>query len=671
MSNPHPVEHVGKYRKLSGPTLLLQRVLFVALPATAVLYILGVQNLLKWCVFNEQYLGIFFGLVLAATFLGVRPRRKSPVGRVGGLDMLLMVCGLVAGAYIVVFYPRIAISFGTTTSFQVAVGVMALLLTLEAVRRLVGWSLVIIIGSCVLYARFKNFFPGVLGGSGTPWSVLINYLYLDTNSMLSMVDIGATVGLAFILFGGILIFSGGERVFNALAMALMGRYRGGPAKASIIGSSLVGMISGGPVTNVMLVGTITIPLMEKSGFSPTKAAAIEAAASTGGQLMPPVMGIAAFLIAEFLGIPYAKVALAAIIPAVLYYLSLFVQVDLEAGKTGLKGLPVHMLPRLGPAVKMSWIVILPVVVLVYTLFIIGLAPATAGVLSMLAALVMTPLTRENRIHFCRKLLGAIENSGRITVEIGVILAAAGFISGVAGISGLGSTLSMALVHLAHGNLLALLGMTAIASIILGMGVPSVAAYVLVAILVAPALVQMKVLPLAAHLFIFYFAIISNITPPVAVAAFAAAGIAGTSVMRTGYVAMRLAVISYIIPFLFVFAPALVLHGSILEIVFTFIRVCAGCIVLGAALVGFFFLPLNRYQRIVLLLAGAALILPLEAYAGGLIWVMRAFGAAAGVALLAFNQRRAKEAKMLHRSGSGWAVTQEGESLDQARTLGRQ
>ena len=357
--------------------------------------------------------------------------------------------------------------------------------------------------------------------------------------------------------------------------------------------------------------------------------------------MPPVMGIAAFLIAEFLEISYSQVALSAIIPAVLYYLTLFVQVDLEAGKSGLKGLPTKMLPRLRTAMKMSWIILPPLIVLIYTLFIIRLSPATAGVYSTLTVLVIIPFLKEKRTRFWSKLLNAIEQNGRVLLEIGVILSAAGFIVGVAGISGLGSTLSMVLVHIARGNLIALLVLTAIVSMILGMGVPSVAAYVLVAILVAPALIEMGIPPLAAHLFIFYFAIISNITPPVALAAFAAAGLAGTNAMRTGFVAFRLGFVAYIVPFLFIFSPALVLQGSTQQIVFDLVSVSAGCAVLGAALVGYFSQPMTWWQRLILVLSSLALLIPINAFAGSFMWFIRALGAAIAVLILVSQWQRAR------------------------------
>lgn len=607
-ATPAPEELGDKGRTLHGLPRAFQRGLLIAIPAVGVPFILGLHTYLGLRVFREQFIGLLLTLILLSVFLSIRPTPGASAGRVPWFDWLLMLASLPVGLYLATFYPELVRRQGYITPERLVVAGLAIVLVLEALRRVVGWMLLGLVLLFIFYGRYTHLFPGFLGARGTPWDQLINYLYLDTNSMLDMVGLAATIGLAFILYGQVLFVFGGGKFLTDLAFALMGQFRGGAAKTSIISSSLIGTITGGPVTNVILDGVVTIPMMKSSGYRPHVAAAIEAVASSGGQIMPPVMGIAAFLIAEFLNISYAEVALAAVIPAILYYLALFVQVDLEAGKQGLRGLPRAVLPSLREVVRRGWIFLLAIAVLLYTLFWIGLPAATAATVSALVSLALMPLLRENRREFGRKVLEALEGTGKIVLDIGVILAAAGFIVGVMALSGLAFNLSLGLVQTAGGRLWLLLLLAALVSVILGMGMPSVAAYVMVVILVAPALVEMGVLPLAAHLFVFYFSILSNLTPPVAVAAYAAAALARADPIQTGVTATRLGLLAYIVPFLFVYSPSLLGRGAVWEVALASLAASLGTFLLGIALVGYLYRETHWLKRGVLTLGSLGLFL---------------------------------------------------------------
>lgn len=636
---------VGRLRKLPGTPGLIQRGLFVALPLVGVGAVLDLTLYVGIAIIREQYLGLFLGLALAAAFL-TYPRAKSgPWHRVPWYDWAGALLGLAAGLYLTATYSTLMFA-GTSTHLDLVLGVIAIGAVLEVVRRSVGWLLVLLVASFFLYARFSHLIPGVLGAKGWSWERLIFFTYTDSNSLLGLpLAIGATMVMAFVLFGEVLLATGGGTLFTDFALAAMGRFRGGPAKVAVVASSLFGTISGSAVANVAVDGMITIPMMKRAGYKPHVAAAVEAVASTGGQIMPPVMGAAAFIMADMLGISYAAVAIAALVPALLYYLALFVQVDLEAGKEGLRGLPPEELPSLGPIVKMSWLVVIPLMILIYTLFILYLPPARAALISVAGAVGVSLFRREVRRHL-RRLVIALENCGRILVELAVILGAAGFIIGIMTGTGLGAKFSMALVSMSQGNEFLLLVMTAAVAIVMGMGMPTTAVYLLLAIFVAPAMVQMGFTPLAAHLFIFYYGILSVVTPPVAFASFTAASLVGTDPMRTGWAGMRLGILGYIVPFLFVFSPSLLLRGSPGYIVFSVVTATLGTVILGMVLEGYFLRRLSLLQRVLLGLGALGLLIPLESGAYAARWLANIVGAAIAFPLILWEWRIARRERVL-------------------------
>ena len=465
-------------------------------------------------------------------------------------------------------------------------------------------------------------------------------------------DTSATMVLAFVLLGSTLFAAGGAQFFTELAECVMGRFRGGPAKVSVVASGMFGSISGSAVANVMVDGWITIPMMTKTGFRPHVAAAIEASASTGGIIMPPIMGAAAFLIAEFLAIPYSHVAIAALVPALLYYLVLFLQVDLEAAKFGLRGLPREQLPSLLHVLKGGWIPVLALAALIYALFFMNLEPSMAGILVTLLLIVLAVARRKSRLTLGR-LLDSLEKTGRSLLDIGAITATAGLVIGVLSLMGLGFTLSSILVKVSGGNAFLLLLLAAITCFVLGMGMPTTAAYVILAVMVVPALGQLGVVPLAAHLFLLFFAKASMITPPVCLAAYAAASIGRCDPMRTGWTATRLSLVTFVAPFVFAFAPALLLIGALHEIVLVVATTFLGSVCLAVALAGYLYRPLPVPARLGLAAGGIALLLPPNAGLS-LGWVVAINLAGALVAAIIwareFRSRRLPEGPALISEG---------------------
>jgi TRAP transporter 4TM/12TM fusion protein len=450
------------------------------------------------------------------------------------------------------------------------------------------------------------------------------------------------VVVVYVFFGQVLFRAGGSAFFTGMAMALMGRYRGGPAKIAIVGSSLFGSISGNIVSNVMTVGTVTIPLMKRAGFRPHLAAAIEACASTGGQITPPVMGIAAFIMAEFLQVPFYEVALSAVIPALLFYVALFIQVDLEAARSNILPMPKEEIPRLGKVLKEGWYFLLPLAALVYVLFGLNYEPEMAGLVAtaiVLAIGVSIPF-RGKRIG-ARDLWVMLRESGLSVIDLFMLGAAAGIMIGALNYSGVGFTLTLVLILLAGGSLIALLVLSAIANIILGLGLPTVGVYIVLATLVAPALVKMGIAPMAAHMFIMYYGCLSMISPPVAIAAFVAANLAGADPNRTGWVAMAFGWTLFVIPFLFVFSGTLLLQGDALSIALDLALAVTGVWFISAAVMGYALRPLGLAARVLHCLAGVAIFMPAGALGAGR-WI-NAAGVIFGAALFAWGKISLKHA----------------------------
>jgi TRAP transporter 4TM/12TM fusion protein len=425
--------------------------------------------------------------------------------------------------------------------------------------------------------------------------------------------------IPFVFFGTLLSRSGGADFFTDFSTALMGRYRGGSAKIAVTASGLFGSISGSAVSNVVSTGVVTIPLMRRGGYPPYVAGAIEAVASTGGQLMPPMMGAAAFLMAEILQIPYRDVVLAALIPALLYFFSLFIQTDLYAAREGIERIDESRIPRFLGIVKQGWFFSIPFIALLWSLFALNSRPETAALYGSAALLLIGPI-----IGYAGKKMKiadffqALSSTGVAVLEIIMIGAAAGIIIGVLNISALGFALTQTLSQFGHGHLVPLLFMTGILSIILGMGMPTVGVYILLASLAAPSLIEAGAPVLAAHMFVLYFGMMSMITPPIAIAAYAAASVAEADSIKTGFAAVRFGWIAYFVPFFFIFSPELLLQGDPFHIIAAFITAVLGIWMVSAAIIGYFSVHLNGINRLLFAVAGCLLVLPATAFPGA-VW----------------------------------------------------
>jgi len=569
-------------------------------------------------IYNEQFLAGMVALALALVYLTQPMRRGVPRPQVPWYDWVLAGLSVALGVHLILRYPALSEDMTARPLDGLIAAFIIVPMIMEALRRTVGMALAIVVLVFLIYAPLSQYVSGPLAGLPVKVPQLAFYLIWDPGSMLGLpVMVAATIVIAFVFFGNLLFASGGSAFFTDVALTLMGRYRGGSAKIAVTASCLFGMISGSAVSNVASVGVLTIPLMRRGGYPAHVAAAIEAVASTGGQLMPPVMGAAAFLMAEFLQVPYRDVAIAAALPALLYYYALFIQADLLAAKTGLASFEGPDIPPPLQVIKQGWHFLIPFGTLIYGLFWLNWSPE----LSALAASGVLMVTGPTLGYGDKKLklgdiVGALRSTGLASLDLLIITAAAGFIIGVLNISGLSFALTLLLVEIGSGHLWLLLILAAIVSIILGMGMPTVGVYVLLAALVAPAMVKVGLSPMASHMFVMYFGMMSMITPPVALAAYAAASLANTDPMRTGWVAVRFGWIAFVIPFLFIRSPSLLLEGSIASIVTAVITALAGVWLICAAFAGYAVRPLSMPMRIGFGLAGLLLFIPADSMTHG-------------------------------------------------------
>jgi TRAP transporter 4TM/12TM fusion protein len=524
------------------------------------------------------------------------------------LDGVLILLSLFTLVHLVASFQEVVFRGGAATKLDLWLGGLLILLILEGTRRVLGWPLPIIASVFILYALFGKYLPGLWGHRGVDLESLISYQYLTTEGIFSLpLGVSATFIYIFILFGGFLVASGTGEFFIDFANSIAGHAIGGPAKVAVVSSAFFGTISGSAVANVVGTGSFTIPLMKRLGYRPAFAGAVEAVASTGGQIMPPVMGAAAFIIAEMLGIPYIKVAIAAAIPAILYYFALMYMVHLEAIRLGLRGLPKEELPNLWSTLRGRGYLLIPAILLVYWLTV-GYSPMKAGVWAIGSVFVFSFFRRATWMG-PMKLIEALKRGGTGCLEVATACACAGIVVGAITQTGLGLKFSTIVIEASKGYLPLALTFIAITSLILGMGVTTSAAYILTVILGGPVLVKLGVLPLAAHLFVFYYACLSCITPPVALAAYAGAGIAGANPFTVGFIAMRLALVAYIVPYFFVFQPVLIWQGDLLNILWAFFTAILGCIALGSGLMGQMLGKLGIFSRLLLVGGGFALIKP--------------------------------------------------------------
>ncbi|MCG7335806.1 TRAP transporter permease [Sporosarcina sp. ACRSM] len=523
------------------------------------------------------------------------------------INITLAMLSLGVGSYMTVRYLELPLELSAPSTLTLTVGVLVILLTLEVARRMLGVALPIIAIVFLVYAFIGDKLPLMIQHSGYSFERIITQIGLTNQGIFGIpLGVSASYIVLFVVFGAMLERSGAGAMFMDLALALVGRFRGGPAKVSVVASALFGSISGSQVANVVTTGVLTIPLMKRGGYKKDFAGAVEAVASTGGMILPPVMGAVAFLMADFLQISYAQVALAAAIPAILYFVAIFIMVDLRAAKDGLKATEVENKVDLKQLLKTRGHLMLPLLLLVYLLMVMQM-PATNAAFWSIVSVPIVCLIRKETWMSVRQILLALQEGIRLSLMVVAACSSAGIVIGVIDMTGMGLRFSSVLLDLAGGNLLLLCILTMVASIIMGMGLPPVASYLVLAILAAPAMVDMGVPALAAHLFIFYYGTLSAITPPVALASYAAAGIAQSSPMRVSLVSCRLALVAFIVPFMFVYGPALILVGSISTIIFAAVTALIGVYAIGISLEGYFLSRVNIVNRIILF-AGAILLI---------------------------------------------------------------
>ena len=622
---------------------LLLRALLGLIPILGVAWILSVPDRIGMALTFQQAVVVLLGLGTAAALLKYPYREKA-----GFVEIVAALTGLFGWLWMGWNFEDWMVRMADRTPDMWVPGVIAILLMMEALRKSCGMIITGLVWVIITYAFFGDMLPGPFEAEVFPPTKVVLYLYADNNGIPGLVlRVIAQLVLAFILFGKLLDVSGGSKFFNDLAMGWMGHRRGGPAKVAVVASSAFGTISGSTVGNIMSTGVVTIPLMKNSGFQAKYAAAIEAVASNGGQIAPPVMGATAFIIAEFLEVPYTDVVIAGAIPAILYYLVLFLQVDAISARFGIMGLPKSELPKVLPVLINGWAFLLPIIVLLYFLFGLGFNPGLSAMYATGALFVLMVIKNRkfpSRAEWSAFIFGGGDN----LVPLVLIGGAAGVVIGVLNATGLAFQLSLMLTTAGENwGLLAMLLITAFIAIILGMGMPTAAVYIVLVTVIAPALIDMGLAPMAAHLFLFYFGLLSMLTPPVAVASMVAAGMAGSDMWRTGLVGMQLAAAAYLMPFLWAFNPALIFIGTPTAIALAIFSAISAGWMLARALQDYNAGSVFGVAWPTLLLAGALAIGSSTIWLGTeSLWVVGV--SAAGLVLLLYL--RAREKSLAHSPG---------------------
>ncbi len=609
----------SKVRKFSG-----KRVAFVV-AAIAIFYSL----FHLYITFNPmptlQQRAIHVAVGMALVFLIYPTYNSQNRSKVAVYDWLLFVLALASAGYLIVEYTEIVTTRGgIPNTLDIVFAIMTVILILEAARRVTGWILPILALIFLVYPFISHFswLPRKMMTRQYDMGDIFGQMYLKTEGLYSTA-IGASVSFIFlfILFGAFLAKSGMGQLFNDLALALAGHKQGGPAKVAVISSGFMGSINGAAVANVVGTGAFTIPLMKRVGYSKNFAGAVEASSSIGGQILPPIMGASAFIMAETTGVAYGTIALAALIPAVLYFLAVIMQVHFRAGKENLKGIPKPDLPKVKEVLMERGHLLLPIVYLIVLLYM-GVPIGYSAFYTIVATVVVAAIRKNTRMSF-KDILGALDSGARQSLSVMIACAVVGIIIGVVSLTSFGNVMTSSIASLGAGSLFLTLFFTMIASMILGMGLPSIPAYIITATMAAPALAAFDIPILVAHMFVFYFGIFANITPPVALAAFAGAGIAGGDPMRTGFTALKLSAAGFLIPYLFVYNPAMLMiditdvtmnakefpMASFTDIAVITITAVIGIVALSSAIEGYFATGLNVISRLIIGIGALLMIIP--------------------------------------------------------------
>ncbi|MEE2860065.1 MAG: TRAP transporter permease [Paracoccus sp. (in: a-proteobacteria)] len=586
-------------------------VLAVAVPLLAMAWVLALPQRAGLMIFPQQTVALMLGLSLAVCFLRGGPDRGP-----NALDIALALASLALAAHVFWRFPLLSERAWSHPTEATILGIAVILLVMEGLRRVIGAMLIVIFAILVLYAVAGQHVPGALQGRAQPIGDVLQYIGSDSSATWGQsLQIAAFVVVLFVLFAAFLMGTGGSDFFSSLAGRVSGKGPGGSAKVAVTASGLTGMISGSAVSNVMTTGVITIPVMKRAGFSPANASAIEAVSSTGGQLMPPIMGAAAFLMAEFLQVPYREIIIAAALPALLYFLSLYIQIDFLARRDRLPAGEDGPRRSLGAILLRGWVSLAAIAALMSGIFAFNLPAEISVVYATLAVMALALGAWALRLPYGgmapRKVLDALIEAGRSTCDILLICAAAGMIIGLMTLTGLGFTLSYYLMSFGSGSLFLLLLLAAAIGLVLGLGLPTTAVYLLLATLAAPALTQLGVPAMSAHMFLLYFGMLSMITPPIAIAAYAAASIGGADQYRTAFAAFRFGWASYILPFYFIYKPGLLLDTGWMQSAYVFVSTAVSLALIAGAVIGFGHRRLSAAERGLWLLLGAGVIVPLH------------------------------------------------------------
>ncbi|SET07361.1 TRAP transporter, 4TM/12TM fusion protein [Natronincola peptidivorans] len=553
--------------------------------------------------------GQHVGFALLLVYILYPMRKSNRSNKIAWYDYICAALSVVVAGYHLVYYQPIIHRAGAYTTMDVTISIIAVLLVIEATRRVAGPVLVSVASFFLIYAFLGSNFPGFLSHRGYAIPRIATYMWMSTESILGIpVGVSSTFIFLFLVFATFLKKTGIGDWLTDLAMGVAGGATGGPAKAAVIASASQGTISGSSVANTVGTGSVTIPLMKSIGYRSEFAAAVEASASTGGQLMPPIMGAAAFIMTEFTGLPYITIALSAAIPAFLYFTGIFIMIHLEAKKQGLRGLKRSELPNPFKLIKEKWFLALPIAVIV-VLLVQGRTPMRAALFAIFSAIAVSYIRKDTRLSF-KNILEGLEEGARSALPVAMACATAGIIVGIVTLTGLGVKFSTGILILSGGNVYLAMLFTMFASIILGMGMPTTANYIVQATIAAPVLVELGIPVIAAHLFVFYFGIVADITPPVALAAFAGSGIAGSNPFKTGVQASKLAFAAYLVPYIFATSPQLVLvDTNVIEVIMALATALIGMYAIAGAVSGYLKTNAKAWERLILAVGGVLLVNP--------------------------------------------------------------
>lgn len=545
-----------------------------------------------------KHRSLHVAMMLVMAFMMYPFSSKSNFKKVSWVDWGLVILSAIVPLYVWIDYLGVVDRAGRPSDTDMLVASLLVFLVLEASRRVTGWALSILSLIFIAYGLWGRDLPGMFAHRGYDWLVLSNHFFANTEGIYgTSVSVAASYIFLFILFGAVMGKSGMGQFFNDIALALAGHTKGGPAKVSVIASGFLGSINGSAIANVVTTGAFTIPLMKKTGYSAEFAGAVESSASVGGQLLPPIMGAAAFIMAEMLGVKYSNIIVWATVPALLYYLGIMIQVQLRASKDGLHGLPKEQLPKPGAVMRDKGHLLLPIAFLMYMLFFSGRTVINSAFLTIIVTVIVAQFKASTRMSL-KDLVDSLAEGAKATVSVAIACACVGIIIGVSSKTGFGLTMANTIIALGDTSLLFTLLFTMITCMILGMGLPSIPAYIITATIAAPALAKLGIAPAAAHMFSFYYAMFANLTPPVALAAFAAAGLSGGDPMKTGYASVKLSIAGFIVPFMFVYSPQLMLiDTSLVEGIWVTLSACLGVFLIGVAVEGYLYARVSWAMRI--------------------------------------------------------------------------